>query len=37
MDPMEEAALQQMIAFYRWTGKVKRELDYFIEKLKLTN
>jgi alkanesulfonate monooxygenase SsuD/methylene tetrahydromethanopterin reductase-like flavin-dependent oxidoreductase (luciferase family) len=38
MDPMEEAALQHdCLYFYRWTGKVKKELDYFIEKLKLTN
>jgi hypothetical protein len=39
MDPMEEAALQQMIAYTFIGGpeKVKKELDYFIEKLKLTN
>jgi luciferase family oxidoreductase group 1 len=37
MDPMEEAALQQMIAYTFIGGpeKVKRELDYFIEKTKV--
>ncbi|NGY37814.1 LLM class flavin-dependent oxidoreductase [Flavobacterium sp. XN-5] len=37
MDPMEEAALQQMIAYTFIGGpeKVKRELDYFLEKTKV--
>ncbi|SEA50645.1 luciferase family oxidoreductase, group 1 [Flavobacterium gillisiae] len=37
MDPMEEAALQQMIAYTFIGGpeKVKKELDYFLEKTKV--
>jgi hypothetical protein len=39
MDPMEETALQQMIAytFIDWSEKRMKEMEYFIrKKLKLT-